>query len=404
MKQRKRQEAEETMEKNKPKITWRHVGLEILILILTVAGIFGISILRKCAMDETLSNMVLGAVGVAILGFHMRQTYIEQELSYDNGEHYFRFWTCFASGLVFAFACVFLPIAGWPYMTIFVMLGLYSNMSTGVLAASVLLMISTLLGGGTTVTFLLYFLTGVFAITLFRHLDDSFRIGLKMFLSLLCLLICETAVVVLLANERLSMELFVIPVVNVLISGILLLVILKAFASVVIYKYREKYLELNDTENAILVEYKSASKENYMHSIHTAYFCERIAAKLSLNVEDLKCAAYYHKIAEGKPQMLEEHRFPPRVKAILLEFYDKKTPVKHKETVVLVCADTVMNTIQYMISKSQERGLDYDYIIDNVFKRFAETDAFVQSDLMLQELRTMQSIFKEEKLYYDFLR
>lgn len=392
------------MEENKPKITWRHVVLEIFMIMLTIAGIFGVSLLRQSALDVMLSNMVLGAVGVAILGFHMRQAYLEQELAYDNGEHYYRFWICYLIGLAGAFVCAFLPIAGWPYMAIYVLLALFSNMSAGILSASVLLMISILLGGGTTVTFLLYFLTGLFAVTLFKHLDDNFKIGLKMFLSLLCFLVCETAVMVLLANERLSVELFVIPVVNIIISGILLFVILKLFSSLVIYKDREKYLELNDTENAILVEYRSTSKDDYMHSIHTAYFCERIAAKLSLNVEDLKCAAYYHKIAEAKPEMLEEQQFPPRVKGLLLEFFDKKTPVKRKETVVLVCADTVMSTIQYMISKSEERGLDYDYIIDNVFKHFAETEAFVQSDITMKEIKTMQSIFKGEKLYYDFLR
>lgn len=404
LKQKKKQETEKSMEENRPKITWRHMVLELLMIILAVAAIYGISWMKQAALDVTLSNMVLGAIGVAVLGFHVRQAYLEQELDYDNNEHYYRFWICFLIGLVVAFVCVFLPIAGWPYMIIFVMLALYSNMSTGILAASVLLMISTLLGGGSTAILLLYFLSGLFAVTLFRHLDDSFKIGTKMFLSLLCLLVCLTAGVVLLANERLTVDLFVIPVVNVIISGILLLVILKLFCSMVIYKHREKYLELNDTENTILAEYRTSSKSDYMHSIHTAYFCERIASKLSLNTEDMKCAGYYHKIAEEHPEMLDEHQFPPRVKGILTEYFDKKKPVKRKETAVLMCADTVMNTIQILIEKSQERGLDYDYIIDNVFHRFSETDAFAQCDITLKEIKTMHSIFKEEKLYYDFLR
>jgi hypothetical protein len=63
-----------------------------------------------------------------------------------------------------------------------------------------------------------------------------------------------------------------------------------------------------------------------------------------------------------------------------------------------------MNTIQILITKSEGMGLDYDYIIDNVFKRFDETDAFVDCDITIKELVIMQKIFKEEKLYYDFLR
>lgn len=392
------------MEENRPKITWRKLMPELFGILLAATGILGISLLNQRGTDVILSNMVLGIVGVAVLGFHMRQAYLEQELDYDNGEHYYRFWSCFFLSMAGAFMCAFLPIAGWPYLTIFVLLALFSNMSTGLLAGTVLLTISIAVSGGAASAFFLYLLTGVFAVSLFRHLDDSFQIGSKMFLSLLCLLVCETAGVILPANERLSVESFVIPAVNIIISGILLLVIFKWFSSLVIYKYREKYLELNDTENAILAEYRSTSKEEYMHSIHTAYFCERIATKLSLNSEELKCAGYYHRIAAARPELLEEQQFPPGVREILLEYFAKEVPVTKKETAVLVCADTVMNTIQYLISKSQERGLNYDYIIDNVFKRFSETDTFIQCDITLKELRIMQRIFKEEKLYYDFLR
>lgn len=404
LKQKKKREAETSMEENRPKITWRMVALEIGSILLTMAGICVISLWRQKTTDAVLSNMVLGAIGIAIFGFHVRRAYLEQEFDYDNGEHYYRFWTCFLIGLAGAFVCAFLPVAGWPYMAIFVLLMLFSNMGTGILAASVLLMISVLLSGTTITTFLMYFLSGVFAITLFRHLDDNFKIGIKLLLSLICLLLCETAIVVLLANERLSVELFVIPVANILISGVLLLGILKLFSSLVIYKYREKYLELNDTENAILAEYRNASKSDYMHSVHTAYFCERIAAKLSLNVEALKCAGYYHKVGEANPEILETQQFPPEVREILNEYFDKKNPVTKKGTAVVICADTVMNTMQYLISKSNEKGLNYDYIIDNVFKRFADTGTFGQCDITLREINIMQSIFKEEKLYYDFLR
>lgn len=404
LKRKKKQEAEEAMEENRRKITWHILVPEIVCIILAVTGIFGVSLWRQKAMDEILSNMVLGAVGVAVLGFHVRQAYLERELDYDNGVHYFRFWTCFLMGLAGAFVCAFLPVAGWPFMPIFVLLALFANMSTGILAASVLLLISVMLSGAANTTFMLYFLTGLFAVTLFRHLNDNFKIGSKMFLSLLCQLLCETAVVVLLANERLSVELFVIPLANIIISGILLLGILKVFSTIVFYKYREKYLELNDTENTILAEYRTTSKGDYMHSIHTAYFCERIAVKLSMDIEALKCAGYYHKVGESHPEILEEQDFPPAVKEILSEYFDKKNPVTKKETAVLMCADTMMTTIQYLISKSEEKGLNYDYIIDNVFKRFADTGTFFQCNITLKDFKTMENIFKEEKLYYDFLR
>lgn len=392
------------MEENRPKITWRNILPELLSMIVTAAGIWGIACLRQKSPDVILSNMILGVAGVAILGFCLRQAYLEKELDYDNGEHYLRFWISYIIGLAGAFVCTFLPVGGWPYLTIYVVLALFSNMSVGILAASVLLAISVMLCGATQALFVLYFLSGLFAVTLFRHLDHEFKIADRLILSLLCLLICETAGIVLLANAKPSFESFVIPVANIIISGILLIGILKLFSSLVIFKYREKYLELNDTENPLLAEYRNGSKEDYIHSVHTAYFCERIAGRLDLDVEALKCAGYYHRLCGKNSQILEEQQFPPRAQEILAEFYDKKTPVTRKETAVLVCADRVVNTIQKLVQKSQGRGLDYDYIIESVFNHFAETDTFAKSNLTLRELDTMREIFKEEKLYYDFLR
>lgn len=77
--------------------------------------------------------------------------------------------------------------------------------------------------------FFLYFISGVFAACLFQHLEQEFAIGIPLFLSLFCLLLCETANVVLLANEHLSLEQFLVPAANLIVSGILLLGILKIF-------------------------------------------------------------------------------------------------------------------------------------------------------------------------------
>lgn len=391
------------MVENKRKITWRMLVPELLSVFVCAAGICAVSFIRQKSTEEMVSIMILGIIGVLILGFQVRQAYLDKELEYDNGEHYHRFWICFMMGLAGAFVCAFLPAAGWPFMPIFVLLSLFGNMNIGILGASVLLTVSVGMSNAAMSVFVLYFLSGVFAISLFRHLNDSFKIGSKIFLALLCQLLGETAVVILLANERLSVELFVIPMANIVISGIVLLGILKLFFSMVIFKYRLKYLELNDTENAVLADLRTSSKSEYMHSVHTAYFCERIAAKLSMDVEALKCAGYYHKVSEARPELASEQDFPPAVREILAEYHSKK-PVIRRETAVLLCSDKMMNTIQYLISKSEDKGLNYDYIIDNVFQHFEDTGAFFQCDITLKELKTMQNIFKEEKLYYDFLR
>ncbi len=392
------------MEENKLRITWRELLPEFLSLILTGAGIWAICFFRQKTEDVMLSNMVLGIAGAAIVGYCLRQAYVENELDYDNEKHYFRFWACYLLGLAGAFVCAYLPVRGWPFVPVFVLLSLFSNLYTGIIASAVLLMIPTLLTGAAAPAYFLYFLSGIFAVTLFRHLEDNFKIGVRLILSLLCLFLCETAGIILLENQRPDFEAFVIPGVNIIISGILLVGILKFFSATTIYKNHEKYLDLNDTENPLLAEYRNASRENYMQSIHTAYFCERIANKLSMNAEVLKCVGYYHKLCEEKPDILEEQLFPKEAAKILSEYLEKKSDAKSRETAVLICSATCMNTIQQLMAKSNGKGLDYDYIIDSMFKHFAEDGTFAKCEVTVREIEIMREIFKKEKLYYDFLR
>lgn len=392
------------MEENKRTLNWRIVLPELAALFVTVSGVLGFSIIKALSQEITLRNMVMSALGIAVLGFALRQEYCNHTLDYNNEEHLMRFWCAFAVGLLIAFICVFLPSGGWPFLAVFVMLSLFSNLNTGILAASALLMIPVLLSDATAGVFFLYFVSGVFAAGLFRKLENEFMIGLPMALSLMCLLLCETANIVLLANERLSIELLVIPVVNLILSSIMLLGILKFFSGAVVYQYREYYLELNDTENAALLSYKQSDRAEYFACVHIAYFCERIANKLGLHADALKCAAYYHKKGMEIIQEMDMHPFPPEVDAILQDFQKRKSYIVLKETAVLLCADAIINSMMYMLAKSGDKELDYDQIIDALFKRLQDGGTFNYCDITMKELRMMQKIFKEEKLYYDFLR
>lgn len=101
-------------------------------------------------------------------------------------------------------------------------------------------------------------------------------------------------------------------------------------------------------------------------------------------------------------QQMEENDFPPAVKKILGEYWHEKQGYTLPETAVLVCADSVVSSITYLLSRQQQ--VDYDKIIDAIFKKLYEDGSFDRCRITLQDLFTMRRIFKEEKLYYDFLR
>lgn len=392
------------MEENRRTAGWRLFLAELAIIIAAVAGMWFLGGAREQAEDRLLGNCVMTVLLLASVCFHMRREYIYGGFDYDNGEHIYRFLLCLAIGLAIALVCGFLPAGGWPFLFVYVMLALFSNMGTGLLAASALLLISVMLSGGTVGVFSLYFVSGAFAVTLFRHLEKDFKIGIPLFLSVFCLLVCETANLVLVANARPDFEMFVIPVANMIISSILLVGCLKLFSSMVVYRHREKYLDINDTENPVLTQLRERDRKEYMHCIHTAYFCERIGSRLGLDADALKCAGYYHRLGDELETVMEEKQFPPAVREILTEYRDRKQGMRKKETAVLFCADTILNSVTYMLEKGEQRQVDFDRVIDAVFRKMAEDGNFDRCEISVNELCTMQKIFKEEKLYYDFLR
>lgn len=393
------------MEENRRKAGWKFFLAEGAIIIAGTLGMGVLGRLRQQPDDRLLANCVMMLLVLGVICLHFRREYVYDDLEYDNGEHVFRYFLCLGIGLAVAFACGFLPVSGWPFLLVFVMLALFSNMSVGILSATSLLLISVLLSGTDAGGFALYFISGVFAVSFFRHLGEDFKIGIPLFLSIFCLLVCETANVVLVANARPDFEMFVIPVVNVIISSILLLGCLKMFSSMVVYKHREKYLDVIDSENPVIARMRERDRDEYMHCVHTTYFCERIGKRLGLEVEALKGAGYYYRLGGELTQMLEDRQFPPNAREILLDYRNREQGVKKKETAVLFCSDMVVSAVQQAIEKSKDGGqADFDRVIDDLFGTLFRDKTFDKCDISLGELRTMQQIFKEEKLYYDFLR
>ncbi len=395
------------MEEGKRKL---HILLflpEMFGMLLVAAGIYEVAYYEELPFDRTLGCMVMAVLGVALTGFRIRREYLNDELDYDNADHLLRFWLGFLGGVAASFACVFLPVEGWPFLPVFVMLSLFSSPVAGIVSSIVLLMIPAVLSGTPVSVFALYLLCGIFGVSLFCRMENEVKVGIPLFLSVLSLFVCEMAGLILPADRRPALEDFVVPVVNLILSSILLFCLIKIFSTQVVYPYRVPYLEINDTENEILVKCKKEDRDKYFHGVHTAYFCERIAGRFSMDVDAIKCAAYYHKIVEEDPSVMEKNQFPPGAVRVLREYIGRDQGEHdswQKETAVLLCADEIVSRITKLLRETADANPDYDQIVDSVFKKFDDKKVFFNSDLTLKELITMHKIFKEEKLYYDFLR
>lgn len=381
--------------------------LVVITVLLVTAGGF----LKHAGGAELLRNAILAGTGAFLTCFLFLSE--KDRLSEKNASpaRTSRFAISYGICLAVSLCCAFLPPAGWPFLVVFVMMSLFCGFLPGICGGISFLTFSVLLAGADISIFALYVLTGLLGACLFSRLDEKYRIALPLFVSLSFLFAAETACVVLFANETLKWELFLIPALNVIISLILLLILLKVYSGMEIFKYRIKYLEINDQEFELLVNIKEKDKNVYYRAVHAAYFSERISQALSLDADAAKTAAYYANagILYKEPEKdLEDafvsYGFPPYARQLLRELTGKNTGILHKEAAVVYMADAVISSILYLFEKKQDTKTDYAAVIETVFQKKWESGSLKNSELTFAEWNRMKKIFKEEKLYYDFLR
>lgn len=392
--------------KKEPVYLVNSILIVITVLLVTAGGF-----LKHAGGAELLRNAILAGTGAFLTCFLFLSE--KDRLSEKNASpaRTSRFAISYGICLAVSLCCAFLPPAGWPFLVVFVMMSLFCGFLPGICGGISFLTFSVLLAGADISIFALYVLTGLLGACLFSRLDEKYRIALPLFVSLSFLFAAETACVVLFANETLKWELFLIPALNVIISLILLLILLKVYSGMEIFKYRIKYLEINDQEFELLVNIKEKNKNAYYRAVHAAYFSERIAQALSLDADAAKTAAYYVNAGilykEPEKDLEKEfvsYGFPPYARQLLRELTGKNTGIRHKEAAVVYMADAVISSILYLFEKKQDTKTDYAAVIETVFQKKWESGSLKNSELTFAEWNRMKKIFKEEKLYYDFLR
>lgn len=401
---------DEENEKKKKALKWLHFFL----MFLASGAIAGMgSWLYGHSAEEIICNTVMVMLGTGMVIFALLFSEVNDLYFYANQGKYGKFILFYTAALALSLLFPLLPVSGWPFLVVFVILSLFSNSISGLVAGSVCLMLPIMLGsGGNSRIFMLYFFSGLVGILVFSRLNEDFKVGLPVFISLVCLTVCLSANIVLFEQEKLSISQFTFVAINLMVNFILLLITLKIFNGSVLHQYRDRYMDLNDPEFPLLVQLKEYDKAEYYRAIHTAYLGDRIAKRIGINDVVVKACGYYHRIGiirgenswENVKEICEEYRIPEDTRKILKEYLNKAGKVVAKETTVLMFADCIVTTILDEFQKDPKAELDYKQIIDNVFNRKLETGALSESDISIAQIREMRKIFKAEQLYYDFLR
>lgn len=384
----------------------------VMFLVSGVIAGFG-SFMYGCRQGDIICNTIMVLLGSGIVIFALAASEVHDLYYYKNKGKYGKFIVFYLGGLILSLLFPLLPATGWPFLVIFVLLSLFSNSISGLVSGSVCLMLSIMLAGNVGHReFFLYFLSGLVGIMVFSRLNVEFKVGMPIFISLTCLLVCLCADVILIGTERIVASQFAIVAINLMMNLILLLIILKVFSNTMIHRYNEKYMEINDPECPLLVQLKELSKAEYYHAVHTAYLGDRIAKRLGLNEMAIKAGGYYHRIGilkgentwENVDKICKEYHIPPDARKVLREYVDPEQDMVSKETAVILFADCIVTSISRLFSKDSKAELDYEKIINTIFDKKLESGELFKSDISIAQLREMRKIFSEEKLYYDFLR
>lgn len=401
--------------KKKPTIRQKMAKMSKILLMFLTSGIIAAvgTYFYGYGTEELLCNVVMVMLGTGIVIFALVSSEVYGLYFYESRGDYGIFILFYLLGLVLALVFPLMPVAGWPFLVIFVVLSLFSNSISGLAAGSVCLMLAVTLGNtGSCREFLLYFFSGLVGVMVFSRLDEGFKVGIPIFISLVCLVVCLSANTVLFEQERISISQFTFIAINLMINLVLLLIILKIFSNNVIHKYEEKYMDLNDPECPLLVQLKEMSKDEYFHAIHTAYLSDKIARRLGLDPMIVKSCGYYHRIGllkgentwENVEEICKQYHFPPEARTILREYIDPAQDMLSKETIVILFADAIVSSIYDIFSKDSNAEVDYEQIIETVYRRKMSSGELLKSEISIGQLREMRKIFSEEKLYYDFLR
>ena len=287
-----------------------------------------------------------------------------------------------------------------------------ANTATGLMAYSVILGICIYFSDSSVLIFLMYFLIGCLYAILFERLDEDYKTGVPICIATMVYSVIMLARIIFKSYGALEIETFMIPVINLFITFLLVLVVLRFYCAVVIDREKGRYLEINDQEFWLLAKYKEENSAIYYNAIHTAYFAEKAARLLHMDVDVAKNGGYYHKIiaAECKKEdiSLEEicriYKFPPKAVKLLQEYNYKSEPIVMKETAVVYLADSVVSSIMYLLDKDDSKDVDFAQIAIAVMKRKIDSGILNKSDISIAQLCGMEKIFTGEKLYYDFLR
>ena len=368
------------------------------------------------SMEETLRNIVTVLIGTGIICFLHADADIRNTYLFKNENHKKRFFVIYIICFVISMMFPLISVVFWPFVAVFVLFFLLSNRLIGFVTGCCLLTSSLLMinADNSFQPFFIYMTSGLVAILLLSLCAERLQFGLPVFVSMMVLFLLLCIYTVLFSEGKITFEVFMMPIINIVLEVVILLVVLNYFSLFIIRRENDCYMEINDPEFPLMISIKGKNVKEYYTAIHTAYLAVRVAESLHLDSKIIKTCVYYHRVGiiEGKkddPEISEAYfrrnKFPQESIDLLMEYIrgESKHPISKEATLISICEELV-ERIMAIFEEDRTVKLSSDWLIDTIFKERIKGNGFINSEMTVAELYDVRKLLKKEKLYYDFLR
>lgn len=114
------------------------------------------SLLYGYGVEEMICNTVMVMLGTGMVIFVLLFSEVNGLYFYANQGKYGKFILFYVAALALSLVFPLLPVSGWPFLVVFVILSLFSNSISGLVAGSVCLMLPVMLGAPGTAGYSCY--------------------------------------------------------------------------------------------------------------------------------------------------------------------------------------------------------------------------------------------------------
>lgn len=394
--------------------TSKHHIFSYLILVLATMGVPCIFYVHK---DMSINHLIYFNIFLLVVSFVLIYLInINQELYFHTilaKENLFSFVLVYTFSLFMASLYSYLPNMSWVYLPISILILYFSTPMIALVSTYICLFLTVFLAETSYMVQLLYMVSILCTILAFENAKTTKKYVYAGIISLSIHTALTVSYYILFLEGALKSDIYLYSILNIVINMVTMIFAIGIVDHIVIRRYTTIYSTINDQEYSLMKELKEKNEKIYYHAIHQAYFCDKIAPKLNLNSSLIRTGTYYKNIVSIKEEdifenlvdILEHHHFPKPSIELIIELYNQReVEALSKEACLIIVTDEVIGTIERIFEKNKNIKINMDELIDAIALDLYKRKMFMNSTFTFHELEVTLQFFKEEKLYYDFLR